>query len=132
MSQLQAASTPFNPEANPGELARRIAELGDWFHNLNLHGVSTAPNHFLGDFPNIKWRRISPEIPEDLSGATVLDIGCNAGFYSLQMKRRGAKRVLGIDVDDRGFGTEHDDAWDLLVLRMPCEVTEDGCAGDTA
>ena len=101
VSQLQAASTPFNPEANPGELARRIAELGDWFHNLNLHGVSTAPNHFLGDFPNIKWRRISPEIPADLSGATVLDIGCNAGFYSLQMKQRGAKRVLGIDVDER-------------------------------
>jgi len=101
VSQLQGASTPFNPEANPGELARRIAELGDWFHNLDLHGVSTAPNHFLGDFPNVKWRCICPEIPADLSGATVLDIGCNAGFYSLQMKRRGAKRVLGIDVDDR-------------------------------
>ena len=22
-----------------GELAQRISELGDWFHNLNLHGV---------------------------------------------------------------------------------------------
>jgi tRNA (mo5U34)-methyltransferase len=27
----------------------------------------------------------------------VLDIGCNAGFYTMQMKRRGAKRVLGLD-----------------------------------
>lgn len=82
-------------------LSRRVQELGDWFHNLNLHGVPTAPNHFLGDFPNIKWRKIATEIPEDLSGASVLDIGCNAGFYSIQMKRRGADRVLGIDVDDR-------------------------------
>ena len=27
----------------------------------------------------------------------MLDVGCNAGFYSLEMKRRGAARVLGID-----------------------------------
>jgi tRNA (mo5U34)-methyltransferase len=31
----------------------------------------------------------------------VLDIGCNAGFYSIEKKRRGAGRVLGIDSDDR-------------------------------
>jgi tRNA (mo5U34)-methyltransferase len=31
----------------------------------------------------------------------VLDIGCNAGFYSLEMKRRGAERVLGVDFDER-------------------------------
>ncbi len=82
-------------------LRQRIRELGDWFHNLDLHGVSTAPEHFLGDFPNVKWKEIAPSIPKDLRGATVLDIGCNGGFYSLEMKRRGAERVLGIDVDDR-------------------------------
>ena len=82
-------------------LARRINELGEWFHNLNLNGVSTAPNHFLGDFPNVKWKHIAPAIPADLNGATVLDIGCNGGFYSIEMKRRGADRVLGIDVDER-------------------------------
>jgi tRNA (mo5U34)-methyltransferase len=82
-------------------LEARIRELGDWFHNLDLHGVKTAPDHFLGDFPNIKWRHIANAIPEDLSGATVLDIGCNGGFYCIQLKQRGAERVLGIDVDDR-------------------------------
>jgi tRNA (mo5U34)-methyltransferase len=82
-------------------LARQISELGEWFHNIDLHGIQTAPNHFLGDFPNVKWRHMSTAIPADLSGATVLDIGCNGGFYSLQMKRRGAKRVLGIDICDR-------------------------------
>src|SRR5205085_10432039 len=40
-------------------------------------------------------------LPKDLSGKTVLDIGCNAGFYSIEMKRRGASRVLGIDSDHR-------------------------------
>jgi SAM-dependent methyltransferase len=45
----------------------------------------------------VKWQRFAHAIPEDLSGRTVLDIGCNGGFYSLEMKRRGAERVLGID-----------------------------------
>jgi len=91
------------PRANldKDELERRIQELGDWFHNLDLHGVSTAPNHFLGDFPQVKWKRIAEQIPRDLSGATVLDIGCNAGFHSMELKRRGAARVLGVDVDER-------------------------------
>ena len=89
------------PAVPPEALAQQISELGEWFHNIDLHGIQTAPNHFLGDFPNVKWRHISPALPQDLSGATVLDIGCNGGFYSLQMKQRGAKRVLGIDICDR-------------------------------
>ena len=32
---------------------------------------------------------------------SVLDIGCNAGFYSVEMKKRGAARVVGIDSDER-------------------------------
>jgi tRNA (mo5U34)-methyltransferase len=83
------------------DLAQRIAELGQWFHNIDLHGVPTAPDHFLGDYPRVKWEHIAPAIPEDLTGATVLDIGCNGGFYSMEMKRRGASRVLALDVDDR-------------------------------
>jgi len=66
---------------------------------MRLAGVETAPNHFLGDYPAIKFASFRHVIPQDLSGATVLDIGCNAGFYSMEMKRRGADRVLGIDTD---------------------------------
>ncbi|PYI76501.1 MAG: TIGR04290 family methyltransferase, partial [Verrucomicrobia bacterium] len=40
-------------------------------------------------------------LPTELRGKSVLDIGCNAGFYSIEMKRRGADRVVGIDFDDR-------------------------------
>jgi tRNA (mo5U34)-methyltransferase len=82
-------------------LKEQIEALGQWFHNLDLHGVPTAPGHFLGDFPQVKWQHIAASIPEDLRGATVLDVGCNGGFYSIQMKRRGADRVLGVDIDDR-------------------------------
>ncbi len=81
------------------EIQRRVDELGDWFQNIDLHGVPSAPNHFLGDYPAAKWRRFAHAIPADLRGKSVLDIGCNAGFYSLEMKSRGAHRVLGIDFD---------------------------------
>lgn len=83
------------------EIQHRIQKLGKWFHNINLRGIKTAPDHFLGDYPNVKFQRFAQAIPNELSGRSVLDIGCNAGFYSLEMKRRGAERVLGIDTDDR-------------------------------
>ena len=83
----------------PERVQQRAAELGPWFHNMQLGGVWTAPDHFLGDFPAVKWRSFQDAIPADLTGKSVLDIGCNGGFYSLEMKRRGAARVLGIDFD---------------------------------
>jgi tRNA (mo5U34)-methyltransferase len=79
--------------------SERIKALGPWFHNMNLNGVWTAPDHPLGDYPAIKWTRFASAIPHELSGKSVLDIGCNGGFYSIEMKRRGARRVVGIDHD---------------------------------
>jgi tRNA (mo5U34)-methyltransferase len=86
---------------NRDRILENVTKLGKWFHNLDLNGVKTAPDHFLGDYPNIKFQNFSNAIPADLTGKTVLDIGCNAGFYSIEMKRRGASRVLGIDSDER-------------------------------
>ena len=84
------------------DLATKVAALAPWFHNIDLgDGIATAPDHFLGDYPRSKFRRFADALPADMSGKTVLDIGCNAGFYSVEMKRRGAARVLGIDSDDR-------------------------------
>jgi tRNA (mo5U34)-methyltransferase len=86
---------------SPEAIRHRIDELGEWFQNLDLEGVPTAPNHFLGDYPTTKWRKFAHAIPMDLRGQTVLDVGCNAGFYSIEMKRRGADRVVAIDHDQR-------------------------------
>jgi tRNA (mo5U34)-methyltransferase len=78
-----------------GELLR----LGPWFHNLHLpDGVRTAPDHPLGDFPAFKWDELGPALPADLTGVRALDIGCNAGYYSFELARRGAS-VLGVDHD---------------------------------
>ena len=82
-------------------LQREIEALGPWFQNIEIDGVQTAPDHFLGDYPAFKFARFAQVVPTDLSGKSVLDIGCNAGFYSVEMKRRGAELVIGIDTDDR-------------------------------
>jgi tRNA (mo5U34)-methyltransferase len=98
---LRQAARSVAIQAEPETLRGRIEALGPWFHNIDLDGVPTAPDHFLGDYPRAKFARFADALPADLTGKTVLDIGCNAGFYSVEMKRRGAARVLGIDSDDR-------------------------------
>jgi tRNA (mo5U34)-methyltransferase len=85
--------------SSDGALRREIAALGPWFHNLHLpDGTQTEPWHPLGDFPATKWNHLAPHLPRDLTGWTALDIGCNAGFYTFELARRGA-HVTAIDVD---------------------------------
>lgn len=83
------------------DIRARVEALSPWFHDMDLNGVRTAPDHFLPGYPASKFRRFAHALPADMTGKSVLDIGCNAGFYSLEMKRRGADRVLGVDFDDR-------------------------------
>ncbi len=81
-------------------IEKEIAELSPWFHNLHLPGgIQTAPNHKLGDFPNFNWERIAPYLPANISDMNILDIGCNAGFYSFELAKLGAK-VTAIDSNE--------------------------------
>lgn len=65
----------------------------DWYHSIELRPGIVTPGRaaernvlsFLG-------------IPGDLSGKTVLDIGCWDGFFSFECERRGAKRVVATDI----------------------------------
>lgn len=97
-----------------------IESLGPWFHNIHLgEGIQTAPNHFLGDFPRFKWEKIAPHIPEDLEGKRVLDIGCNAGFYSFELAKRGAE-VTAIDLDGHYLKQAR---WAAEVLGLKHRIT---------
>ena len=95
-----AANVKSQTVRNSRATQRKIEALGPWFHNLHLpDGTQTLPNHFLGgDFPTFKWREIGSAIPAKLNGWRVLDVGCNAGFYSFELAKRGAT-VVGIDVE---------------------------------
>ena len=76
------------------EIAAGIKRFKRWFHNIDLHGVLTNPAN--PSYPETRWQLIKPYVPQDLTGKTVLDVGCNAGYFSIKMKQRGAS-VVGVD-----------------------------------
>lgn len=81
-------------------LKNKIQDLAPWFHNIHLpNGEQTAEDHFLGDFPAFKWNNIKKALPQSFEGYKVLDIGCNAGFYSIELAKLGAK-VVAVDIDE--------------------------------
>ena len=49
--------------------------------------------------PGIEVATVCTEVAGLVAGRSVLDIGCNGGFYSIEMKRLGASRVVGMDTD---------------------------------
>jgi len=87
------------------QIFSRIKELRPWFQNIEIRpGIWTKD---LNDPTNIApglnnpshvWGHVADLIPKDLRGKRVLDIGCNAGFFSFKMAERGAD-VVGIDTD---------------------------------
>ena len=83
------------------QIQAELKRLEPWFHYIDLgDGLATKTRSAIGepvDHPRPTWEKVKVCLPDDLSGKTVLDVGCNAGFYSLEAKRRGAARVLGID-----------------------------------
>ena len=79
------------------DLEATIARLQPWYQNIELAtGVWTNPA--LPHHPKLRWEAIRPFVG-DVAGKSVLDIGCNAGFFATQLRRLGAARVVGIDVD---------------------------------
>ena len=85
----------FDPES----LRQKIAESGFWYQNIELApGIWTGLGDRRAYDPRDRWVLIEPYIPKDLSGKTVLDLGCNAGFFAANMKQRGAERVVAVDV----------------------------------
>ncbi|HEV2862737.1 MAG TPA: DUF1698 domain-containing protein [Pyrinomonadaceae bacterium] len=83
------------------EILETLERLQPWFHRIDLGGgVFTKTESVMGepvDHPAGPWQVIGRCLPEDLTGKSVLDVGCNAGFYAVEAKRRGARRVLGVD-----------------------------------
>src|SRR5687767_9256301 len=85
----------------PEEIRERVSKLGPWFHCIDLGGgLVTKTQSAVGEpveHPRPTWEKVRAALPEDVAGMSVLDVGCNAGFYAVELKRRGAARVLGVD-----------------------------------
>jgi tRNA (mo5U34)-methyltransferase len=102
------------------DLRREVEALGPWFHNLHLPGgLQTMPNAAAGDFPAWRWQQFASQLPEDLTGWQILDIGCNAGFYCFELARRGAE-VTGLDANSHYLAQAR---WAARVLGLEQRVS---------
>jgi tRNA (mo5U34)-methyltransferase len=78
-----------------GDVFERAQQVGFWFHSIPFpDGRITAGNKSIAQQQDelIRW-----QFPADLTGKTMIDIGCADGFYSIVGRQRGARRVLSID-----------------------------------
>jgi 2-polyprenyl-3-methyl-5-hydroxy-6-metoxy-1,4-benzoquinol methylase len=87
----------------PFEFGGRLVEA-DWEPGKGLYGRHYR--RYLHIFPSLLTMTGG-----SLAGKTVLDVGCNCGFWSLQARRLGAKSVRGIEgsqqnVDQANFVLE--------------------------
>jgi len=102
------------PIKNDNDLKKKIRFLGPWFHQIDLNGIKTR-DIYKTDSPSTKrgyhedfteqdyidnplwiWTKFKDKIPNNLNEKRGLDIGCNCGFYSIELAKRGAN-VIGID-----------------------------------
>lgn len=71
---------------------RRRAEEIRWFHSIEL-----APGVVTRGLDDTRKRVDVLQLPGDLSGRSVLDVGAWDGFFSFEAERRGATRVVAAD-----------------------------------
>src|SRR4051812_36669695 len=70
-----------------GDVFERAQQLGFWFHSIPFpDGRVTAGNKSM---PQQQQELIRWEFPSDLTGKTMIDIGCADGFYSIVGRQRG-------------------------------------------
>lgn len=81
-----------------------VQTMASWktfrYHNIILtdRNGKTVRSNGCND-PHVVLRGLDHfGFPQDLTGKTVLDIGCNLGFYAFAAKLRGAKKVVGFDI----------------------------------
>lgn len=88
----------FVTEKSREETEQEVHDLGWWYQDFELPGgVRTGTGQEPSYRPAERWALMEPHIPEDLSGKTVLDVGGNAGYFSIQMKLRGAGRCVLVE-----------------------------------
>ena len=83
------------------EIARQLVRGRSWHHDFEIvPGVRTQGTYA----PSGLWREL--ELPQDMSGISLADVGASNGFFSFEAHRRGA-RVVAFDFrhkDKSGFG----------------------------
>jgi tRNA (mo5U34)-methyltransferase len=98
-AQARAGEPPAPPPRE--ELERLVRTHGPWYQRIYLgRGVHTLDWSHAAYHESV-WAALAPVLAGRLAGASVIDVGSNAGFFALQASRLGARRVLGLEPDAR-------------------------------
>jgi len=86
------------------ELQKTIKQLGGWYQKINLQGITTSKRgpYSKMEESSITWKKIDSCISEDYKSLNILDLGCNAGYYSIMAANNGAS-VVGIESSEKYF-----------------------------
>lgn len=71
------------------ELQKKIKQLGPWYQRMNLDGITTGRKRDVEQ----TWKLIEKSFPMNYKSSRILDLGCNAGYYSVMAARNGASLV---------------------------------------
>jgi 2-polyprenyl-3-methyl-5-hydroxy-6-metoxy-1,4-benzoquinol methylase len=81
------------------ELKESLTGLGEFYQNIQLpYAIETRPGFSPARGEN--YDHLLNALPNSLAGCSVLDLGCNAGAFSIEAKKRGAARVVGVDYSE--------------------------------
>ena len=64
-------------------------------------GFARLPRSELGLAAVFEWPAFERLLPASLVGKRVLDFGCGFGYFAREMRARGAREVVGIDLSER-------------------------------
>ena len=84
------------------EIQKLIDSVQVWHHRIEV-----APGIFTPGVQHTQELLATINLPQDLSGLRVLDLGARDGFFSFECERRGAAEVIAVDyspVELTGFG----------------------------
>jgi len=87
------------------ELRKKIRQLGRWYQKINIEGVITLPPgkpHSDKKESTYLWNQIDSCVSGNYKSLKILDIGCNAGYYSIMAAKKGAS-VVGIEANSMRF-----------------------------
>ena len=79
---------------DPGRI-REWVDTQDWYQTIPVADGIVTPGTV-----DSRQRLERLGLPADLSGRSVLDVGCNSGMYCFECASRGADPVIGIDVNE--------------------------------
>lgn len=80
-------------DREPDEIRGSLLQLAPW----RKGPFDIAGTHIDAEWrSDLKWARLKNSIAP-LNGRNVLDVGCGNGYYALQMRKSGARTVIGID-----------------------------------